>query len=63
MQPYYDYLISDTIYKGVECYVFMVIMKEDIKNENKVIIKNWFHFLIKIILLFCIDTTSLIIRI
>ena len=44
MQPYYDYLISDTIYKGVECYVFMVVMREDIKNENKVIIKKLVSF-------------------
>jgi len=35
MQQYYDYAIGDTIYKGKECYVFTVKVKEELKAKDK----------------------------
>ncbi|MBT3611989.1 MAG: hypothetical protein HN522_03495 [Flavobacteriales bacterium] len=35
MQQYYDYTISDTIYKGKECYVFVVKIKKEIKAKDR----------------------------
>ena len=35
MQKYYDYIISETIYKGKDCYVFTVGIKEDLKAKDK----------------------------
>ena len=35
MQKYYDYIISDTLYKNKECYVFNVSVKENLKEKDK----------------------------
>jgi len=35
MQQYYDYTISDTIYNGKECYVFVVMVKQDLKDKDR----------------------------
>ena len=35
MQQYYDYTISDTIYKEKECYVFIVKVKQELKDKNR----------------------------
>ena len=35
MQQYYDYIISDTIYKGKECYVFVVKVKQELKAKER----------------------------
>jgi len=35
MQKYYDYIISETTYKGKDCYVFTVKVKEDLKAKDK----------------------------
>jgi hypothetical protein len=35
MQQYYDYTISDTTYKGKECYVFSVMVKKDLKEKDR----------------------------
>ena len=42
MRKYYNYFIGETIYKEKECYVFSIIIKDDIskKNEKKVLIRN-----------------------
>ena len=34
MQKYYDYIISDTIYNDVPCYVFTVRVKENLENRQ-----------------------------
>ena len=35
MQQYYDYTISDTTYKGKNCYVFSVKVKEELKAKDR----------------------------
>jgi len=35
MQKYYDYIISDTLYKNKECYVFNVSVKKKLKEKEK----------------------------
>tara|TARA_B100000767_G_scaffold129791_1_gene123331 strand:+ start:78 stop:995 length:918 start_codon:yes stop_codon:yes gene_type:complete len=35
MQKYYDYTISDTIYKQKECYVFIVKVKQELKVKDR----------------------------
>ena len=42
MQQYYDYTISDTIYKEKECYVFVVKVKQDLKvrDSKKALIRK-----------------------
>jgi len=42
MQKYYDYIISDTLYRGKECYVFTIKIKDDLsdKNKDKALIRN-----------------------
>ena len=35
MQKYYDYIISDTLYRGKECYVFTIKIKDDLSDNNK----------------------------
>ena len=35
MQKYYDYIISETTYKGKDCYVFTVKVKEDLEAKDK----------------------------
>tara|TARA_B110000971_G_C19822466_1_gene414022 strand:- start:307 stop:798 length:492 start_codon:yes stop_codon:yes gene_type:complete len=35
MQQYYDYTISDTIYKEKECYVFVVKVKQELKARDR----------------------------
>ena len=35
MQKYYDYIISDTLYKNKECYVFNVSVKENLTEKDK----------------------------
>jgi hypothetical protein len=35
MQKYYDYIISEATYKGKDCYVFTVKVKEDLKAKDK----------------------------
>jgi len=35
MQQYYNYTISDTTYKGKECYVFVVHVKEGLKEKDR----------------------------
>ena len=35
MQKYYDYIIGDTIYKGIPCYVFTVRVKKSLKENQK----------------------------
>ncbi len=35
MQQYYDYIISETIYNGKNCYSFTVKVKEDLKSRDK----------------------------
>ena len=42
MQKYYDYIISDTIYRGRECYVFSIKAKKDLKKKDlgKALIRN-----------------------
>jgi len=35
MQQYYDYTISDTIYNGRECYVFVVKVKQGLKVKDR----------------------------
>jgi hypothetical protein len=34
MQKYYDYIISDTIYNDIPCYVFTVRVKENLENKK-----------------------------
>ena len=34
MQQYYDYTISDTIYREKECYVFVVEVKQELKDND-----------------------------
>ena len=34
MQKYYDYIISDTIYNGIECYVFTVKVKDNLEKNQ-----------------------------
>lgn len=34
MQKYYDYIISDTIYNDIPCYVFTVRVKENLENKQ-----------------------------
>ena len=42
MQKYYDYIISDTLYRDKECYVFTIKIKDDLsdKNKDKALIRN-----------------------
>ena len=42
MQKYYDYIISDTLYRGKECYVFTIKIKDNLsdKNRDKALIRN-----------------------
>lgn len=35
MQQYYDYIISDTIYKNKDCYSFIVQIKENLSSKDK----------------------------
>ena len=35
MQQYYDYIISETIYNGRDCYSFTVKVKEELKAKDK----------------------------
>ena len=35
MQKYYDYIISDTLYKNKECYVFNISVKENLTEKDK----------------------------
>jgi len=35
MQQYYNYIISDTTYKGRGCYVFTVQVKDELKKKDK----------------------------
>ena len=35
MQQYYNYTISDTVYKQKECYVFVVKVKEELNDKDK----------------------------
>ena len=35
MQQYYDYIISETIYNGIDCYSFTVKVKEKLKAKDK----------------------------
>jgi len=35
MQKYYDYTISDTIYNGKDCYVFVVKVKQELKAKDR----------------------------
>jgi hypothetical protein len=34
MQKYYDYIISDTVYNDLPCYVFTVKVKENLENKQ-----------------------------
>ena len=34
MQKYYDYIISDTVYNDIPCYVFTVSVKENLENKQ-----------------------------
>ena len=34
MQKYYDYIISDTVYNDIPCYVFTVRVKENLENKQ-----------------------------
>ena len=34
MQKYYDYIISDTVYNDIPCYVFTVKVKENLENKQ-----------------------------
>ena len=34
MQKYYDYIISDTIYNDLPCYVFTVRVKENLEKKQ-----------------------------
>jgi len=34
MQKYYDYIISDTVYNDIPCYVFTVRVKENLENRQ-----------------------------
>ena len=42
MQKYYDYTISDTLYRDKECYVFTIKIKDELndKNKDKALIRN-----------------------
>jgi hypothetical protein len=42
MQKYYDYIISDTVYNDIACYVFTVRVKENLekKQSEKVLIRK-----------------------
>ena len=42
MQQYYDYIISETIYNGRDCYSFTVKVKEELKakDKEKALIRN-----------------------
>ena len=42
MQKYYNYTISDTLYRGKECYVFTIKIKDQLsdKNKDKALIRN-----------------------
>ena len=42
MQKYYDYTISDTLYRSKECYVFTIKVKDELsdKNKDKALIRN-----------------------
>ena len=35
MQQYYDYIISETIYNGRDCYSFTIRVKEELKAKDK----------------------------
>ena len=42
MQKYYDYIISDTVYRDKECYVFTIKVKDDLiqKDISKALIRK-----------------------